>query len=149
MKLLSLSFIGQQDYSKSCTGSDLGSLLNDFNRLSIIANNKKYSIYVCDQYMENYLIKNHSENFPILNFNSQIQEFVPQEMYYNKNGFKDILKHAFNSFLDKEDYDKDPSKFDLTKFNYKVKLLYKNYISNNKSNDEQNMYFYVFEIENI
>ena len=101
MKLLSLSFIGQQDYSKSCTGSDLGSLLNDFNRLSIIANNKKYSIYVCDQYMENYLIKNHSENFPILNFNSQIQEFVPQEMYYNKNGFKDILKHAFNSFLDK------------------------------------------------
>lgn len=132
-------------YSKSCTNSDLGSLLNDFNRLSILDNSNKYSIYVCDDYMKDYLIKYHKNNFPILDFNNaNILQFNYNQLYYKITGFKDILKHAFSSFLNKEDFDKSPNLFDLTQFKYKIKLIYKNRILNN--NSQKNLYLFVFEV---
>ena len=131
-------------YSKSCTNSNLGSLLNDFNRLSILENKHKYSIYVCDEYMKNYLINRHKTNFPFLDFNKTIATFTYSKEYYNMPNFKDILKNAFSSFIDKDEYYKNPSLFDLRKFGYKIKLLYKNKISDSISG--QNLYVFVFEI---
>lgn len=137
------------EYSKSCTNSDLGALLNDFNRLSILENNNKYSIYVCDEYMKNYLTNNHKDRFPFLYYNNDnklSKSFKYEEEYYSCPKFKDILKHAFSSFLNEEDFYNNPSSFDLKKFGYEINLLYSNKIKKKEQDLQKNLYLFIFEI---
>ena len=132
-------------YSKSCTASDLGTLLNDFNRLSILDNKNKYSIYICDAFMEDYFINHHKTHFPFLDYNNTITTgFKYAEKFYEIENFMDILKHAFSSFLDKKNYNTNPSVFDLRKFKYEIKLIYKNSFVGTDS--QKNLYLFVFEI---
>lgn len=139
-------------YSKSCTGTNLGSLLNDFNRLSVLNNIKKYSIYVFDQEMKNYYINpKHKNRFDFVNYDNIIRGNVYsfKKNLYGKNGIKEILTNAFASFYDKSHYiDKYEDEYDFRKFNYNIKVLYKAEIKDNYNTkkNQNNLYMIVYEI---
>lgn len=67
-EVIEFKFHRRSPYSACCTGSDLGSVLNDFNRLSILDNSGKYEIYCCDEDMKRYFTKKHSTNYPMFDF---------------------------------------------------------------------------------
>lgn len=144
-EVIEFKFHRRSPYSSNCTGSDLGSVLNDFNRLSILNNSGKYAIYCCDEEMKRYFTKNHSTNYPMFEFDKiNVGDVFSLTNHAGRKGFKDILKHAFASFISGDEYNKNPNLFNITQFGYKVKLLHKAKINGNTV--DKNLYLYVFEI---
>lgn len=138
-EVVELKFHRRSIYSGNCTSSKLGSVLNDFNRLSVLKNNGKYSIYVCDEQMKNYFEKHHSTLYPMFDFdNVAVCSMLKVKDHSGKKGLGEILKKAFYSF------EIDKRGFDITQFGYNVRLLHKAKINGNTVN--KNLYLYVFEI---
>ena len=101
-EVIEFKFHRKTDFSNSCTATKLGSVLNDFNRLSLLENNKKYSIYFFDEQMKKYYVSetknNNSNKFDILNYDKVNigDTFCPKTSQYTIN--QSSLKSAFNSF---------------------------------------------------
>ena len=104
----------KSDYSSSCTATNMGSVFNDLNRLSILDNKEKYLIYVFDEEMKKYYEKN--SPFDILKIS---KAKVSPKIGINKTtdskvaiGFEEFKKQAFSGFNCKKFED----------FNYTVKI---------------------------
>lgn len=101
-------------YSSCCTATNMGSVFNDLNRLSILDNKEKYLIYVFDEEMKKYYEKN--SPFDILKIS---KAKVSPKIGINKTtdskvaiGFEEFKKQAFSGFNCKKFED----------FNYTVKI---------------------------
>lgn len=137
-EVIELKFHRRSIYSGNCTSSKLGSVLNDFNRLSVLKNDGKYSIYVGDEQMKEYFKKHQSTSYPMFDFdNIAVGDIFKLKDHSGEKGFGEILKRAFNSFDERRG-------LDITQFGYKVKVLHKAKINGNMV--DKNLYLYVFEI---
>jgi hypothetical protein len=115
--------------SQSCNSTDLGSVINDWNRLSFLGDEfqKNLFVYVYDNGMKDYLSKKAKKNMDCLWMfkpDSEGREGIVDK-HFNSLKTKsssggEIVKMAFSSF----------SKGDFSNLNYKVKIILHSSLSN-------------------
>lgn len=120
-------------YSPCCTATDMGSVFNDLNRLSILDNKEKYLIYVFDSTMKKYydgVMKNFPTTNPLRIF--EISPTAIGKKYAIDSSFDASLAptNNYSEFKKKAFYSFNHVAHKFSCFNYQIEIKESQQIGN-------------------